>query len=194
MKTKIENNVCGRKLAKGIMSALLLLIITTFGMSNVANANDNSALDTVAILQKIESQLGKPIHSWKIAESDTILLGVNADSVLNEMKIRIQNEIISKGGTLAPKSSAASITGSTPQVKIFPNPTSNYLDVGLNDVCEKIAVEVLDITGKSLFKMSFEGKKDFRINFPFALLNGSYRLRITADGQQSTTSFMIVAD
>jgi hypothetical protein len=38
MKTKIENNVCGRKLAKGIMSALLLLIIATFGMSNVAKA------------------------------------------------------------------------------------------------------------------------------------------------------------
>jgi hypothetical protein len=75
--------------------------------------------------------------------------------------------------------------------RISPNPTSNYLDVSLKDVCTNITAEVVDLDGKLLFKLDFENAKDFRINFPFVLPNGTYSLLLNADGKHSTTNFVI---
>jgi hypothetical protein len=75
--------------------------------------------------------------------------------------------------------------------RISPNPTSNYLDVSLKDVCTNITTEVVDLDGKLLFKLDFENAKDFRINFPFVLPNGTYSLLLNADGKRSTTNFVI---
>jgi len=75
--------------------------------------------------------------------------------------------------------------------QISPNPTSNYLDVVLSNVCEKIIAEVVDLEGKSLFIIEFENKKDFRINFPINLPNGIYSLLLNVNNKRSTTNFII---
>jgi hypothetical protein len=94
------------------------------------------------------------------------------------------------------ESSAVSPIANLESVKLFPNPASSFVDLELNlSENTDIAMEVLDVTGKTLFNRSGKtyvaGRHVEHLDVA-GLANGTYFVRLTEKNHVNTLKFTVV--
>ena len=110
-------------------------------------------------------------QNWALSESNVYFLWNSNDTVEGN-----DGNIILEQITL----SANHFDNSDFSIKIFPNPTTDYINLNSKQHFNKIEIELLTISGKSIKKVSSSSNKMPRINTS-NLNSGMYFLRIKAD-------------
>ncbi|MFM7015878.1 MAG: LamG-like jellyroll fold domain-containing protein [Bacteroidota bacterium] len=74
-------------------------------------------------------------------------------------------------------------------VSVYPTITSNEINVQLNQIYNQVQIEVIDLTGRTVIATNADGITNTKLDVQ-ALMNGSYIVRITADGRNGVYRFM----
>lgn len=93
------------------------------------------------------------------------------------------------------KALSININKTLDRVKIYPNPTFDYVIVNFDvETAGKVNIDVVDVSGKVVLKLmeGASGIGNFNKQFDISnLANGNYLVRIDADGKQSTQKISI---
>ncbi len=76
-------------------------------------------------------------------------------------------------------------------LKVYPNPSSNYISVELPQQYLLIQFSIYDLTGNLLKSSNIHNTNNLKINLT-GFLAGTYTLLINADGNQRTLKFLII--
>ena len=74
-------------------------------------------------------------------------------------------------------------------VSVYPTITSNEINVQLNQTYDKVQIEIIDLTGRTVVNTNADGLTNTVLDVQ-SLTNGSYIVRITADGRNGVYRFM----
>ena len=74
-------------------------------------------------------------------------------------------------------------------ISVYPTITSNEINVQLNQTYDKVQIEIIDLTGRTVVNTNADGLTNTVLDVQ-ALMNGSYIVRITADGRNGVYRFM----
>ena len=74
-------------------------------------------------------------------------------------------------------------------VSVYPTITSSEVNISLNQTYEKVMVQVIDLTGRTVISTNADGLTNTVLDVK-ALMSGSYVVRIIANGQTGSYRFM----
>jgi hypothetical protein len=74
-------------------------------------------------------------------------------------------------------------------VSVYPTITSNEINVQLNKSYNQVQIEVVDLTGRIVVRTNADGLTNMTLDVN-SLMNGSYIVRITADGSNGVHRFV----
>lgn len=78
-------------------------------------------------------------------------------------------------------------------VKIFPNPTSNQINIISSEISEIIHIAIKDVTGRSLMTKTVK-TNNFIFTLDLSLTNGAYLIYISNNNNERTTKKMLIAN
>ncbi len=76
------------------------------------------------------------------------------------------------------------------EVKVFPNPASQYVNVSLKKPSDEVLLSVYDVMGRLVKQKSFEGENELQISVE-ALQSGTYYLKISEGNKQFTKKLIV---
>jgi hypothetical protein len=74
-------------------------------------------------------------------------------------------------------------------ISVYPTITSNEINVQFNMSYNQVQIEVIDLTGRTVARTNADGLTNTSVDVN-SLMNGSYIVRITADGRNGVYRFM----
>jgi hypothetical protein len=74
-------------------------------------------------------------------------------------------------------------------VSVYPTIASNEINVQLNKSYNQVQIEVVDLTGRIVVSTNADGLTNMTLDVN-SLMNGSYIVRITADGSNGVYRFV----
>ncbi len=76
-------------------------------------------------------------------------------------------------------------------MKVYPNPADGKFVIELGEMSSEVEMDVLDMSGRIVYKEMFDSKTDYRKEFDLNLSSGSYLLRVVSEGKTEMQRLII---